>query len=120
MQHVVSWLSASTVGVPRWTLALLAAMSVAEWVLGRSRDPRLRSVAAVFATLLHFLVVRSGLARIKLAGPVIVYVLESISGKDLDDDGKIAFAPDPSAGADGGGRNPDPEAPGSVPRGRIP
>lgn len=103
MQHVVQWLKdLSGWGIPHWTLVLIGVIVVAEWALGRSSNPSLRSIAAVLATLLRFLVVRSRLSLIPLIGPLLVYVLEAISGKDLDGDGSVASAPDPGAASAGG------------------
>lgn len=71
-----------------WVLGAVA-LVVNEWV-SRSKSVRANSIAAVLPFILQTLLVRVGLLRLPVAGPMIVRFLEALSGVDIDGDGRIA------------------------------
>lgn len=110
MHAIVDWFRlGSYFGVPRWVFAALTLMAVIEWALGRSKDPRARSLAAMIANVLRFLVVKSKLGMIPVVGGLLVTILEFVAGTDLDGDGQIVGVPNAPPGAN------DPTVPGVAP-----
>jgi hypothetical protein len=91
---VVEWFKHdSWFAIPRYVWALLTALAVVENLLGRSKNPRLRSVFAAGAVAMNWLLVKSRVALIPVAGLIIVNVLRAITG-DKDGNG----IPDAHAG----------------------
>lgn len=78
------WLGTAT----GWWI-LLGLGLVVEWALGRSKNVQANSIAAAIANGLRLLLVRVGLLRLPIVGPIIVHALEVFSGIDLDGDGKV-------------------------------
>ena len=88
---VSAWLAQpSLLGGPRYMWALLTLLALAEYALGRSKNPRLRSLASAIATALDKLAIAMRVAMIPIVGPVIVTALNSLSA---------APPPDPQAAA---------------------
>jgi hypothetical protein len=91
-----SWFS-----MPRYVWALLTGLAIVENVLGHSKNPRLRSVAAVAAQALTWLIEKSRVSAIPVAGPMIVTVLRAITGdkngNGIPDDQETPIPP-PGAG----------------------
>ena len=70
------WLHAVSVfGFPRYVVLLVLAGFLVEGVLGRSKNPRFRSLASSVGTLLIF-IVRPALVRVPALGPVISGVID--------------------------------------------
>jgi hypothetical protein len=100
MHAIVEWFKiGSYLGVPRWVFGALTLMAILEWGLGRSKDPRARSLAAMVANVLRFLIIKSKLAMIPVVGGLLVMFLEFVAGTDLDGDGQVVGAT-PSATTD--------------------
>ena len=72
--------------LPRYVWALLTGLAVVENLLGRSKNPRLRSLFAAGATAIAWLLAKTRIAAIPVAGPLIVSVLGAITG-DKDGNG---------------------------------
>lgn len=90
MSAIAAWLKVSQFGAPRFLWAALTMLALVEWALGRSKNPRARSLAAAVATVLRFLVVKTRLSLVPVVGPLLVAALEYVAGTDLDGDGKVA------------------------------
>jgi hypothetical protein len=76
----------SLFGLTRSTWALLTGLAVVENLLGHSKNPRLRSVFAAGATAMNWVLAKSRIDSIPVAGPIIVNVLRAITG-DKDGNG---------------------------------
>jgi hypothetical protein len=87
------WLDTAT----GWWL-LLGLGVVVEYALGRSKSVKANSMAALVANLLRMLLVRVGLLRLPVVGPLIVRGLELFSGVDLDGDGHVGDPKPPAGG----------------------
>lgn len=73
------WLHASSVfGFPRYVVLLVLAGFVVEGLLGRSKNPRFRSLASSVGTLLLF-IMRPVFVRVPVLGPVISGVIEVLT-----------------------------------------
>jgi len=88
-EQLAQWLRDAYLGVPHWFLIVAGLFAVAEWLLGRSKNPQLRSVAAVIAKGMSVLVQRLYIVKIPVVGALLVNVLEAIAGHDLDGDGDV-------------------------------
>jgi hypothetical protein len=66
--------------MPRYVWALLTGLAVLENLLGRSKNPRLRSVFAAIAAALNWFLEKTRIASIPVAGPIIVNILRAITG----------------------------------------
>jgi hypothetical protein len=99
MHAIVDWFKlGSYFGVPRWVFAALTLMAIVEWALGRSKHPQARSLAAMVANVLRFLVVKSKVGMIPVVGGLLVTILEFVAGTDLDGDGQVVgVSPTPPA-----------------------
>jgi hypothetical protein len=97
LQHAAAWLQhASAGGLPRGTWVMLALLMAAEWALGRSRDPRLRSLAASVAAAVGKLLALARVDAIPVAGPLVLALFRFASGAP-------APAPAPNPTNPGGG-----------------
>lgn len=85
------WLDTAT----GWWL-LLALGVVVEYALGRSKSVKANSGAALVGHGLRLLLVRVGLLRLPVVGPLIVRGLEVFSGVDLDGDGHVGDPKQPA------------------------
>lgn len=84
---VHEWLKRdSFFALPRYVWILLLALAGVENLLGRSKNPRVRSLFAAGATALNWFVEKTRIAAIPVAGPIIVNVLRAITG-DKDGNG---------------------------------
>jgi hypothetical protein len=75
-------------------LLVLAVAPVVEWALGRFAPTSCASLIALIATLLRSVLAVTRLGSIPIIGTGLVWLLEGISGQDLDGDG---FVGDPKA-----------------------
>lgn len=87
--------------LPRYVWALLTGLALVENLLGRSKNPRVRSVFAALATVINWFVEKSRIAAIPVFGAIIVNVLRAITG-DKDGNGvpdaDEAVPPGPTVG----------------------
>jgi hypothetical protein len=76
----MEWLKApSILGLPRWGIGLFVLGFLVEYLLGRSKNPRFRSIAVSLANFLKLVITGSGLSRIPGLGGVLVSVLNAIA-----------------------------------------
>ena len=85
--------------MPVWVWGLVAILEFLSWLLGRSKNPQLRSLSAMAAKVLGWLLRRFRVASVPVLGPLVINVLEAVAGRDLDEDGDIADAPSGGTGA---------------------
>lgn len=95
---ILAWLNGTSFGTSRGVLLIVFLMAFMDWVLGRSSNPHMRSIASVIATVLKLVIVRTRIALIPLVGPILVFLLETVSGRDIDGDGKVGTPPLGDAG----------------------
>ncbi len=93
MDTVFQWFSQSYYGGPVWLWVALVVLAFVEWLLGRSKNPRARSLAAMVANALRVVFTRLRVKSIPVVGPLVIGVFEFVSGEDLDGDGKIVGVP---------------------------
>lgn len=89
---IVQWFQAATWGVPHWAGVAVLAMAVVERFLGRSKNPRIRSIMALVAHGMSWVLMTTRIGRIPVLGTTVVKVLELIAGQDIDGDGKVGDA----------------------------
>lgn len=77
MDAVKAWLVESTLGLPHWGWALVVLLSVIEMFLGRSQDPRWRSVADSLRHALGLVLVPT-LERLPAFGPALLALLRAL------------------------------------------
>lgn len=78
--QAAAWLHVqSALGVSRLTVALTIVLMVVDWRLGRSADPRLRSIAASLAAFLKAFGQRLNLDRLPIIGQVFGQLMDFIS-----------------------------------------
>lgn len=59
-------------GANHQILLIVSGGLASDWVLGRSKDPRLRSVASLISTALQSLLTKVGVGRMPIAGPLLI------------------------------------------------
>ena len=75
------WLyTGSWLGVHRVAWAGLTALAMLEGVLGRSKNPQLRSVASALALAIQKTLEVTRIAAIPVVGPLVVNVLKTVDG----------------------------------------
>jgi hypothetical protein len=74
---VIEWLKIPLAGLPRWGWVLLILLSVLEMVLGRSKDPRWRSVAESLRHILGFILIPV-LSKVPVIGLLILGILKTL------------------------------------------
>lgn len=74
---VIEWLKTPLSGLPKWGWLLLILFSVLEMILGRSKDPRWRSVADSLRHILGFVFVPV-LSKIPVVGLLLLGILKTL------------------------------------------
>lgn len=77
MTSIAIWFSATSLGLPRWGWILLVVFAVIETILGRSSDPRWRSVGDSLRNAAGIVVVPA-LMRVPTVGPAVLSVLRAL------------------------------------------
>jgi hypothetical protein len=81
---VHSWLyTGSFLGIHRVAWVGLTVLALLEMVLGRSKNPQLRSVASAVALAMQKAVELTRIAMIPVVGPLVTSVLKAIDGDAL-------------------------------------
>lgn len=76
-----TWLYAgSWLGLHRVAWVGLASLTVLETVLGKSKNPQLRSLASIVATAIQKLLEATKISAIPVVGPLVVDVLKVVNG----------------------------------------
>lgn len=83
MTILITWLKATATiagfAVPHWTFLALAGCAIAEYALGRSKNPRLRSLAAVVMNGISWIVKKTRVTDIPKIGDAIKAVLDFVA-----------------------------------------
>lgn len=84
MNAIHTWLyTGSFLGIHRVAWAGLTVLALLEMVLGRSKNPQLRSVASAVALALQKTAEMTRISIIPVVGPLVVSVLKTIDGDAL-------------------------------------
>lgn len=84
MNAIHTWLyTGSFLGIHRVAWAGLTVLALLEMVLGRSKNPQLRSVASAVALALQKTAEMTRIAMIPVVGPLVLNVLKAIDGDSL-------------------------------------
>lgn len=76
-----AWLyTGSLLGIHRVAWAGLTALALLELVLGRSKNPQLRSLASAVALAIQKVLELTRIASIPIVGPLVVNVLKIVDG----------------------------------------
>lgn len=76
-----NWLyTGSILGIHRVAWAGLTALALLELVLGRSKNPQLRSLASAVALAMQKVLELTRISMIPIAGPLVVNVLKIVDG----------------------------------------
>jgi hypothetical protein len=76
-----TWLyTGSFLGIHRVAWAIMSLGLAAELLLGKSKNPQLRSITSAVATAVEGLVTMTGLAKLPLVGPLAISVLKAVDG----------------------------------------
>lgn len=83
MHTLATWLTAtiSIQGflIPHWAIVSIVALITAEYFLGRSKNPRLRSIAGSVMSLISFIIKKTHVTDIPKVGPAIEKVLDFVA-----------------------------------------
>ena len=102
---IKAWLyTGSFLGIHRVAWAIMTAGLGAELLLGKSKNPQLRSITSAVATAIEGLVTMTGIAKIPLVGPLVVNVLKAV-------DGSAGVTPAPAPAAQPAASPPPPPDP---------
>lgn len=77
---IVQFFTGTSFGIPRSYFALATGLLAAEWALGRSKNPRLRSLAATAAAGTQRLLMVAKFGMIPFVGPLLVGLLGAVAG----------------------------------------
>lgn len=81
MNAIHDWLyTGSILGIHRVAWAGLTALALLELVLGRSKNPQLRSLASAVALAIQKVVELTRISLIPVVGPLVVNVLKTVDG----------------------------------------
>ena len=76
-----TWLyTGSWLGIHRVAWAGLSAMAIVELILGKSKNPQLRSVASAVALAIQKALEVTKMSAIPVVGPLVVNVLKTVDG----------------------------------------
>jgi hypothetical protein len=76
-----AWLyTGSFLGIHRVAWAIMSLGLGAELLLGKSKNPQLRSITSAVATAIEGLVTAVGIAKLPLVGPLVLNVLKAVDG----------------------------------------
>ena len=106
----LEWFRVDLLGLPRWVWGVVVVLEGLSWLLGRAKNPQLRSLSSAFAKLLSWVLRKFRVSLIPVMGPRLIDILEVIACRDLDGDGNIGTAvtrypPPDITGANGPGRS---------------